>query len=246
MKVVTSEELESTGYRCLFECVKKEGIEPVTKFIQDIRNLPNKEVLVLQTIAGVGNEIDTLEKNHKDIIKYLKEHVKELATLNITDENLYNTLINLINNESLISKYLENAKILEDLKIKNIKFVKDLKSEIAKRRSCYYCAFFPKNEIEINDIIKFYTDGEVFPTLTEEKATNFKWCQPWYNSIPFMITDKHDYTFVLKTTNKRDFYQEREIEIMDFGFNGSELPTEEEVQSYEIPKSLIKSYNEES
>lgn len=246
MKVVTSEELESTGYRCLFECVKQEGIEPVFGLAQDIKNLSNPEVLVHQTVIGQKNDLTMLKKRNKELIKYFKEHEKELTKLSFTDENVYKTLARLLKDPSLLNLYLDNASKLEDLKVEKIIFVDDLKSVIAKKSSCYYCAFFPKNEIEINDIIKFYTDGEVFPTLTEEKATNFKWCQPWYNNIPFMITDKHDYTFVLKTTNKRDFYQEREIEIMNFGFNGSELPTEEEVQSYEIPKSLIKSYNEKS
>lgn len=243
-KVIESKILESTGYRCLLEAVKQEGIVPVTKLIQDIRSLPSKEVLVLQTIAGVGNEINTLEENNKDIIKYLKEHVNELAVLNLTDENLYKTLINLINNESLISLYLENAKRLEELKVKNIKFVKDLKSFNANG-DCYRCTYAPRDDCKgLKYIIKYYTDANVLPRLTEEEAHAYSRMCSTSNGVYFSLIGNA--TFVLKCINKDNFSQDRSIEIMDFGFDGSKLPTEEELQSYDIPKSLIKTNRNES
>lgn len=243
-KVMTSESLESTGYRCLFEAIKQEGIVPVIKLIQDIRNLPSKEILVLQTIAVGGNEIDTLGEKNKDIIKYLREHIKELAMLNITDDNLYNTLINLLNNKSLISSYLDNAKRLEYLKVNMIKFVKELKSFDANGDR-YFCSFTPSNNKEgFQFVSKYYTDGEVFPRITEEQARKLSNGDPINQRICFSFAGET--TFVLHTENRENFHQDRSIEITDFDFDGCKLPTEEEVQSYEIPKSLIKSYNEES
>lgn len=38
MEVITSDFLESTGYRRLFECVKEIGILPVLKLVHDINN----------------------------------------------------------------------------------------------------------------------------------------------------------------------------------------------------------------
>lgn len=239
MKIMTSDFLESTAYRCLFEYAKKEGIAPIFELIQDVKNLPCKSMLILQTIMEEKNALTMLAEKNKDVIKYFKEHKEELTIISLEDENLYNTVNALLNNNGLLDLYLDNAKKLEELKIKEIEFVKDLNS-ITPNGQRYYCEFWTSNRKEIKEIHKFYTDGKVFPRLTEEQAYDFKWFQDGYNKIPFSITNERETSFVLKTENGANFRQDRKIEIIDFGFDGSKLPTVEEVQSYEIPRELIK------
>lgn len=153
-------------------CCKKRRNSTSYQTNTGYKKLPSKEILVLQTIAGLGNEIATLEEKNKDIIKCLKEHIRELTMLSLTDENLYNTLMNLINDENLINLYLENARSLEYLQVRKIKFVKDIES-INANGDRYICGFIPNRSKEgiqdrIKYILKYYTDGKVFPRLTEE------------------------------------------------------------------------------
>ncbi len=197
---------------------------------------------------GKENALVQLAKRNKNIIKYLKEYEKELTILSFSDENVYNTLANLLTDISLVNLYLDNAHRLEELKVSKIKFVKELKSFDA-RGDRYICGFIPNRSKEgiqdrIKYILKYYTDGKVFPRLTEEQAHNYSRMCSTYNEVCFSIVSEA--TFVLRTENEENGYQNRSIEIMDFGFNGSKLPTIEEVQSYEIPKALIKSNRDES
>lgn len=239
MEVITSNFLESTAYRCLFEYAKKEGIAPVFELMQDIKKLPYRSMLILQTIMEEKNALTMLAEKNKDVIKYFKEHKEELTILSLEDEDLYNTVNALLNDSNLLDLYLDNAKKLEELKIKEIAFVKDLNS-ITPNGERYYCEFWSHNRKELKEIHKFYTDGKVVPRLTEEQVSDFKWFHDGYNKVPFSITNEREASFVLKTKNRVNFKQDRKIEIMDFGFDGSKLPTIEEVQSYEIPRELIK------
>lgn len=242
-KVITSETLESTGYRCLFECVKQEGIEPIFNYVNDVRLIPSQKTLICQTSFGKENALITLAKKNKDIIKYLQEHESELTTLSFTDENVYNTLTNLLKDFSLVNLYLDNACRLEELKVEKIEFVKDLNS-LPKSVHRSYCRIIPLGNEEIF-LSKYYTDGKVEPKFSEEQANKYKFPAP-FCQIPFYISRESEPSFVLNTEKDGELNQHRTIEIINFGFDGSKLPTEEEVQSYDIPKSLIKSNRNES
>ena len=76
MGIKTSEELKSTGYRCLFECVQKEGIEPILNLVTAARSIPRKDILIKKAIMTGENDLTTLLENNKDIIQYLKEYKK--------------------------------------------------------------------------------------------------------------------------------------------------------------------------
>lgn len=52
MEIRTDEKLESTGYRCLFEYVRKEGIEPLMGLIDDVREVPSKNILIQQAVIN--------------------------------------------------------------------------------------------------------------------------------------------------------------------------------------------------
>lgn len=240
MEIQTSKYLESTGYRYLFECVKEEGIVPVFYFVQDLHQLPNKDALVLQILRGKKNALSKLKNQNEKVIHYIIKHRQELIKLSFIDENVYNTLEALLRKDNLLNLYLDNAMKLEERKVEKIRFVKNLNG-LTANGDRYYCEFsISEDKKRIEYISKYYTDGKVFPRLSEKKATNFDWCDPSSNKIPFSITNKRDCTFVLNTMNRTNFTQERTIDIVNFGFNGNKLPSEEELQSYKIPEELIR------
>lgn len=217
MKMKSKEDLESTGYRCLLECVKKEGIEPIIRLFQDIKSNHLKQ--------GATPE-DYLMDKHKDIIKALKEYRRELMGLNLMDSNALQLLTNISENPHLLNLYLENAKKLEELKVSDIFFVLGLHQEE------YQCDIYRDEYGNIVNITKYYTDGNLY--AGEESID-----QSYHSCLSFFIDDPKT-TFLLRVCNNRNIYQYRGIYIMDFAFNGAKLPTEEEIQTYEIPKELMK------
>ncbi len=232
MEIITSENLESTGYRCLFECVQQEGIEQVMRFIQDIHKISfQKEIMLRQAIVYGRNDLLGLIKSNLDVVKYLRQHEKDLKKFNFSSKDLLNTLTNLSKNISLLELYLDNAKKLEELKISEIIF--------SKFPVCntYKCGIYRNNQGNIIGIDKYYTDGQIDSVGLERVEDEvFR-----YSEIPFQVYNQNKAeSFVLMANNGENGYQYRQIEITDFGFNSSKLPTEEEIRSYEIPKSLIR------
>lgn len=235
-KVITSESLESTGYRCLFECVKQKGIEAVFNLFQDIRNLPSQEDMIRQLVLEYQNVLAIFHIRNKDLIDYFKNEEISLKTLNFKDENVYNTLCNLIKNRDLLDLYLDNARKLEELQVEEITFVKDLNCLPTKIYRTYN-RITPLDNKFIS-VEKYYTDGKVIPRIREEEQEKYNSLEPLC-SLPFTIDHKSNPSFVLNTEIKNGSENHRKIEIIDFGFDGSKLPTNEEVESYDVPKSLI-------
>lgn len=163
------------------------------------------------------------------MIHYLREHEKEFEGLSLTNKELYQTLNELSNNISLLDLYLENAKRLEELKVAKIEFATF--SEFNR----YYIEIIRNEWKEIISIKKYYTDGKIKANGKEQVRLN-----GFHSSaIPFSIHSEADISFMLSTDNMESGCQRRIIQIRDFGFDGTKLPTEEEIQSYEIPKQYI-------
>lgn len=232
MKIKTSDKLESSGYRCLFEYAKQYGLEQIMHFIQDIDQIDfNEKVMLDQAILYGKNSLLSLIKRNSDIVKYLREHESDLRAFSLASKNVLNTLTILSKNISLLELYLSNAKKLEELKISKVNF--------SFKDGLYACEIGRNSQDRIMYIKKYYTDGKIESLKPEHeirKTSEFS-----FNKILFLINkDDGSPSFVLDTINNELGYQYREISITDFGFDGSKLPTEEEVRSYEIPKSLIK------
>lgn len=229
MEIKTDEKLESTGYRCLFEYVRKEGIEPLMSLIDDVRKVPSKNILIQQAVINGKNDLLALVKKNQDVIHYLREHEKELELLSLTNKKLYQTLHELSSNISLLDLYLENAKRLEELKVSEIEFVTF--SEFDR----YHIEIMRTERGDIKFIKKYYTDGKIKPNGQEQVMIQcFR-----ASEIPFLIALEDGISFILSTDNRENGYQYRNIQIRDFGFDGTKLPTEAEIQSYEIPKQYI-------
>lgn len=174
------------------------------------------------------NDLIKINRRNRDIVKYIREHKKDMKRLRFTDKNVLTELNSLQEDNTLIELYLENARKLEDLKVSDIAFVDffDIES---------YCGIYRNDEGQIIRIQKTYTDGEIDEVFEEEvKDKLFN-----YSKIPYRLNRKGT-TFSLRAENTENGYSIRQIEINGFGFNGDKLPTEEEISSYEIPMQLIK------
>ena len=245
MEIRTSDYLESSVYRILFEYINsnEKVVHQLIGLMEAIYALPNREFLIYQMIADRRNRLDELMEKNKDVINYFRwdeigEYKSSLITKLIMNDDVLRILKEIRDDKSLIDIYLKNAQRLEALKVEKIVFG-DLK-KLMKQFHHYYCEIKKRNDRELRHVHKCYTDGKVKKVLTEEEATCFDWCHVGYNFIPFDIYKEIDFSFVLTCVNEENGRQKRSIEIEDFAFDGSKLPTEEEISSYELPKELIK------
>lgn len=220
MEIKTCEALESTGYRCLFECVKEQGIEPVMHFIKDVNNISSRDILLRQAIMCGKNDLLALVKRNRDIVRYLRQH--DLQGFIFTSQNVLDTLTSLSKDISLLELYLDNAKRLEELNVLGVHFEKHLYSAVKR------CDIYKDKE---DGKIKYYTDGRIqsMGEISDENECN-------YSYIPFAI-ENSDCSFLLEAINTEQG-QYRNIFIKNFGFDGTKLPSEEELQSYEVPKQF--------
>lgn len=230
MNVMVSGELESTGYRCLFECVKELGIEPMMQFVEGVNNVSPTHILLRRAIMDGENDLLSLVKRNQTIIRYLRQHKKDFQFFSFTSENVYNVLTSLSKDISLLDLYIDNAKRLEALKVLKVEL-----QDFAYPEP-YDCDIYRDKYGKIIVIVKYYTDGQI-KAVGQEVETDPLF---HYSKIPFTIENKdNNMSFVLRTENNEQGYQFRSIKIRDFGFDGTKLPSEEELQTYEIPKQLI-------
>lgn len=231
MEIVwVNDSIDSTGYRSLFQCVKENGIDKVVDFVDEINGRSfSKEILLRQAILYGKNNLLSLVKQNKDIIEYFREHEGDFSTFKITDNNVLDVLIILRENISYLDLYLENAKRLENLGVAKIKF------ENLCPVTVNDCRLYKNKDGEITFIQKEYTEGEIL-SVGEEVLDDETY---YYSYIPYNMDTKNS-TFCLTVQNTEHYRQHSWIEINDFGFRGDKLPSKEEMDSYEIPKQLIK------
>lgn len=234
--IQTSNELESTSYRCLFEGIKENGVEPFLGLVQDIPTISRRETLIKQILFSSTNDLEKFKRKHHEIIKYFQSHKKEFVRFSVTDENVLNTLNVLkciLNNSDLLDLYLENARKLEELKILAIEF-KNLQNLCNNNEN--YCSIYRDEQGKIINITKYYTDGQIVSD-GHEIIVNPRFN---YSRIPFSINSNKRMTFVLESENCENLEQYRKITIENFGFDSAKLPSEEELQSYEIPQEYVR------
>ncbi len=233
MELKTNERLESTGYRCLLEGVEQYGIL-MFRFIEDYRHILSKKNTLLQQAVLYGrNDLLSLVKNNRSVIGYLREHEKELTDFNFASEVVWDMIHSLQMDVSNLELYLENIKKLEELAIDKISVGK------FPLMDTYECGIYRNSQGEIISITKCYTDA-IIQTVGSEYTVS-KTRNHSYSKFSCYINNREDaQTFSLDVTNTEDHHQYSEIFIRDFGFDGSKLPTKEDLESYEIPKFLVK------
>ena len=146
---IKCKDLESSGYRCLFEYIKQEGIEGMMAFIRDTYNImyyTRKEVMFKQAIVYGKNDLLSLVKKNMDIVKYLREHEKDFRKFSFTSENILKILTSLSEDISCLELYLENAKKLENLEVARIRFKDFLNLDL------YKCGFYQNSDGQIISI----------------------------------------------------------------------------------------------
>ncbi len=224
--------LDSTGWRRLFECVKTEGIEPVINFVADIRSIPDRITLIQRATLYGKNDLVTLVEKNLDMIKYVREHKEEFDSMDFADESVFQTLDELSDDITLLKTYLENARKLEDLKVNLIRFENNL--YFLNNRH-----FVVRNrEGKIIEITKCYTDG-IIKFRGESLCNEYNEYDDCCISVISTRIDDEKASFVLFAHNSEKEGPTRYINIKDFGFDSKKLPIEEELQSYEIPKTYI-------
>lgn len=222
--------LESSGYRSLFEYVKKEGVEPALDFFKDVNKFHcTKKSLLENSIIFGKNDLIRMNRRNRDIVKYIREHKKDMEGFNLANEDILMVLSSLQENNALVDLYLENARRLEYLKVQNIEFKQFLPFEF------YNCGITRNKDGQIIAIQKNYTDGKI-NSVGEEKLAIKNY---YYSEIPYMI-ENEGMTFLLEVVNSYRCSPISQIKIKDFGFNSEELPTKEEINSYDIPLQLRK------
>ena len=245
MEVRTSDYLESSIYRILFEYINSDEkvVHQLIGLMSDIYALPNREFLIYQIMADRRNRLDELMEKNKEVMDSFRwdeigQYKSPLITKLIMNDDVLRILKEIRDDKKLIDIYLKNVQKLEALKVDRIVFG-DLK-KLMKEYHHYYCEIKKRNDRELKSVRKCYTDGMVKQVLTEEEATCFDWCHVGYNFIPFDIYKDRDFSFVLTCLNEENGHQKRTIEIANFNFDASKLPTEEEISIYELHKELIK------
>lgn len=229
--IINEKDLQSTAYRRLFECAKTEGTEPLINLVREMIALENSDVINQSVLEG-RNELLSLSRRHKDLISYIRSYSKDFNKYGFKLNSLKNLEIlkEIQRDEKLLDKYLENARLLEELKVGLIDFVGGLEYQTIET-----IIFRDKTET-ITDIIKKYTNGNIVRVSPEHEEGIFS------SKITYTIDSSNlessDKLWLLTAENHADLRQFRYFNINSFGFDASALPNEEEISSYEIPSFL--------
>ncbi len=228
MEIKLSEkQLDSTYFRVLFELAKKEGPESLQKLLKDLEMLKGNSLEYDAIFKGRHYTLSLTTKN-KGVISYLRERKKELVGLNLLNESVTASINELVDNPGLLDTYLETAKYLEDYRIGHINCMPECLDTLNITSRAFY-----DKEGKINCITKHYTDGSIIYSPVGEPQGLFR-----QQIIPCILDGSVPTTWVLRTENSDSGWQYRTIYLENFAFDTTKLPTEEEVQSYDLPPSL--------
>jgi len=239
---INENRLESTAYRRLFECAKEVGPGRLFHLVQDMIALQNADIINESVLNGMNRLIE-LTKRNKETISYIRKYNKELKIGNFKLANLqtYKLLGELLKDVALLDKYIENARILEELKIGAITLVNNDALEYFNEASGIL--YFKNETGQITDIIRSFTDGritEITPEMEDENSDVYN-IRFKIRSTPInkegKIIEIPPY-WLLKTENHKYGVQHRYFFTNGFNFDASKLPTEEELSGYELPSYL--------
>lgn len=216
---------DSITYRKMLEFIEKEGTEPFEKFIEEVAGINEKTLIERAVIQGNQPLMGLIQRN-----KVVVEFLRQLQN-NFLASRVRRFVVKTSNNMDKLDEYIENAKRLEELKVCRITFT-DFMGGIVPGLST--TEIWSDKSGKITTIRKNYTDGTMIynPLAYREEYKEYA-----FDIFPNDRVENSP-TFLLQTENHADGKQFRYAAIEDFGFNGQELPTEEELRSYEEPKTL--------
>lgn len=224
---IHSDYMDSTYYRILFELIKELGIDAIQNLLNDLKELEKESLGEDAILQGKHRTLSLINRNKK-VVEYLRKHKKELEGKDLLHPYVRSVINELVHNPDLLDTYLENAKLLEKYKIGIIEIVSKMHDGlffVNINTGIYY-----NKANEITNIIKYYTDGEIEYLHMREEYYNYKEVKSTLKGVPT--------SWILRTENHADGRQFRYIYITGFDFNPEKFPTEEELQSYELPSEL--------
>lgn len=218
--------LDSTVYRMLLEFIKREGVETLKDFWIDYAKI-QEEDLLLRALCDGKHPTLTLVRKHKAVAGFVKD-------LNISypcfllDRGLPKLLDSIT--EENVSKQIECARLLEDLRISDVDLGFDAYGSKNGRQTIIKC----DSDGEIVGVSKLYSNGELDYTFSHQYGG---WTE--YKTRVDFCSDSGNFLLGVANIITRD--QERWIRLTDFNFDTSLLPSEEELSRNAEPKTLTDS-----
>lgn len=226
--MIITEYKESTGYKRIFECAKNNGIEETLNLFSQMEELKKLDLVTSAVLGGIHQTL-SLVRNNKGVIQFLREYKRDIRSIISNYEIITNALEIANNNPTLLESYIENMRMLEELKVDRVE-IRKIK-ELLNRY--YYFEMCRLSQTRVRVTKKYYTDGK-FDFYDEEVVLDG--CKTrWLFELS--SGPKNTPTYLLNV-DRRKSLENRTIEITGFDFNGKSLPTEEELSSNEIPSVL--------
>ncbi len=221
--------LQSQIYRELFELAQREGIEVVTKFVSEYRELLDVDYLTKAVLQGKHDTL-SFAKRHKAMIEFLKRFNLEKKASFMTDREFLKMMARV--DEGDLSKYIETAGFLEELGIEQV----SLMEKNSGIYSDYRTTVWYNRDNEVSEIDKQYTNGSInYYGIGKIGSCNY---DVFRTSISFLGTRGSKY--ILSMENRKNGKYSC-ILVSDFDFDTSSFPSREEIWSLNVPKTLEKS-----
>lgn len=221
--------LQSQIYRKLFEFVQKEGIEVVTKFVSEYRELLNNDYLTRAVLQGKHDTLSFV-KRHKAMVEFLKGLNVEKKCAFMTDLEFLKLMARV--EEAELPKYIEGAGFLEELGIERVSLMEKNSGVV----SGYQTTVWYDRNNQVSEIDKQYTNGHInYYGIGKMGSYTY---DIYRTSISFLGVSGSKYVLSMenRAKGKHSF-----ISVSDFGFDIATLPSRDEIWSLEVPKTLQKS-----
>lgn len=222
--------LQSQIYRKLFELAEKEGIEVVTSFVKEYRELVNSEDFLTKAVLSGKHDTLSFTRRHKLMVEFLKGLNLDRKPAFMTDLEFLK-LMNRID-EKDISSFIEGASFLEELGIERVSLMEKNSGVV----SGYRTTVWYDNNNQVSEIDKIYTNG-LINYYGIGKMGSYTY-DIYRASISFLGAP--DSKYVLSMENRKKG-QHSFIAVSDFSFDTSTFPSKDEIWSLEVPKTLVKS-----
>lgn len=225
MKKNQERQTDSNTYRRIFEFVQKNGIDSLVKLAQSFGAFSGSRIIEKRLFYG--QDLLSHIVRDKELIGFLRGFKNGfLKNVNIYDSSFEEIVDMIANSMDKLDLLIENAKVLEDLRVGSIKCSDCFMYDAANSNSIQ--TFFDKDG-KITDIVKPYSDGKISYTAHESK-----------NRTPSFINYSVQYadaSFILIAENHGNGNRYIYAHIKNFEFNASKLPSYEEISSMEeIPE----------
>lgn len=230
MLKIDETKLDSRTYRKIFEFIKENGIEPLIVLINNISIIDSNSLIEDSIFLGKHRTL-SLTKNNKELVEFLRTFDGNFLHIPITDQRFINFVLYTYDCIAFLDQFIENARLLEDLKICQIDFLNP--RDFFEKQ--YTTQIWRNHKGIVTDSRKHYSDQDIiysevkddplFGDGSEEYVVKFK----DHNNYP---------NWLIEVESHSNGFQFRYMDICDFVFNPIYLPTNNELNSFDEPKSL--------